>query len=222
MNLLSVLPIPRGITAIIGGGGKTTLMMTLARELSVNHRVIVTTTTRIYPPSECPVLLSPTKQDIQKAFQKHTLICAASFFSEEKLSAPPFLMSELLQQADYILVEADGSKGLPLKAHASHEPVIPEEAADIIYVIGADGFGKPISEVCHRPELYARQCGTDIHTILTPELIYQQLQTENLGKRIFINKTESGRDLKNARSLAHILTCPVIAGSLKEEQYQCL
>lgn len=32
----------------------------------------------------------------------------------------------LADAADYVIVEADGSKRLPLKAHASHEPVIPE------------------------------------------------------------------------------------------------
>ena len=56
--------------------------------------------------------------------------------------------------ADYIFAEADGSKHLPLKAHAAHEPVIPPEANQTILVLGASGFGKPIAAAAHRPALY--------------------------------------------------------------------
>ena len=42
MKLAPLLQIGRGVTAIIGGGGKTTLMETLAEELSKKGKVIDT------------------------------------------------------------------------------------------------------------------------------------------------------------------------------------
>ena len=50
MKLASLLQVGRGVTAIIGGGGKTTLMETLAGELSKKGRVIITTSTHIRRP----------------------------------------------------------------------------------------------------------------------------------------------------------------------------
>lgn len=48
--------------------------------------------------------------------------------------------------ADYTLVEADGSKGLPLKAHAPHEPVIPPQSNQTILVLGAEGLGRTVAQ----------------------------------------------------------------------------
>jgi probable selenium-dependent hydroxylase accessory protein YqeC len=41
-------------------------------------------------------------------------------------------------QFDYVLIEADGSKGLPLKAPARHEPCIPKQAQLVIGVTSAE------------------------------------------------------------------------------------
>ncbi|MFR2918534.1 MAG: hypothetical protein ACLTCF_06600, partial [Eggerthellaceae bacterium] len=43
-----------GFTAIIGGGGKTTLLRVLANELSAQARVIVSTSTKMMMPEWCP------------------------------------------------------------------------------------------------------------------------------------------------------------------------
>ena len=56
MQLRRMLGIQPGLTAIIGGGGKTTLLYALARELSQTARVIVCTTTHILPPEHLPCL----------------------------------------------------------------------------------------------------------------------------------------------------------------------
>ena len=61
LNLIDALSLNnREIIALVGGGGKTTLMFALARELSSQgHRVITTTTTKIMEPTpqETPQLL---------------------------------------------------------------------------------------------------------------------------------------------------------------------
>ena len=56
MQISSLLHVGRGVTAIIGSGGKTTLMEQLAKELSKKGRVVLTTTTHIRRPARYPVL----------------------------------------------------------------------------------------------------------------------------------------------------------------------
>ena len=67
MELAKALDVRKGVTAIIGAGGKTTLLLALARELARTARVIVTTTTHIYPPDGIPYLLQPNEPEIAAA-----------------------------------------------------------------------------------------------------------------------------------------------------------
>ncbi len=222
MELKQLLEIRPGITALVGGGGKTTLMYTLARELARKGRVIVTTSTKIYRPNILFTLISPEKADILGAFAHRKVLCVGAPGPEGKLEAPELSFGELAALADYVLVEADGSKGRPLKAHTSHEPVIPQEADQSILVLGADGFGKPVSEACHRPELFAKIANIREYELITPEILSKVLNFEGLPDRVFINKVETEEALALAKDLGARLTCPVVAGSLRKGEYQCL
>ena len=76
-----------------------------------------------------------------------------------------------------LFIEADGSKGLPLKAPAEHEPPIPEFVDTVIYVVGLSGLGQPLdAEHVHRPERYASLSGLSIGDTLTPEAIARVLR----------------------------------------------
>ena len=55
MELRELLEIGLGLTALIGGGGKTTLMYHLAAELRQQGTVLVCTTTKIWPPAHLRV-----------------------------------------------------------------------------------------------------------------------------------------------------------------------
>lgn len=68
MDIASLLNIRPGVTAIIGGGGKTTLLYTLGEELSKVGTVILITTTYIFVPAHCPVLTDARVEGIQEAF----------------------------------------------------------------------------------------------------------------------------------------------------------
>ena len=59
MQLYERLGVPCGVTAVIGSGGKTTLLRTLSRELP--GTVILTTTTHILPFEGVPLLTAPTE-----------------------------------------------------------------------------------------------------------------------------------------------------------------
>ena len=55
-RLCDVLEVRRGVTAVIGGGGKTSLLYRLASELRERGMVLVATTTRILPPAHLSVM----------------------------------------------------------------------------------------------------------------------------------------------------------------------
>ena len=119
MQIAPLLHVGRGVTAIIGGGGKTTLMETLAGELSKKGKVIITTTTHICRPKQYETLLDADEAAVSAALERSGIVCVASQAESGKLCAPWLSMGTLAQLADFVLVEADGAKRLPLKAHAS-------------------------------------------------------------------------------------------------------
>ena len=49
MRLAAQLRIFTGVTAVIGSGGKTMLLRTLGEELAASGRVLLCTTTKIFP-----------------------------------------------------------------------------------------------------------------------------------------------------------------------------
>ena len=197
MELAKALEIRRGVTAIIGSGGKTTLMLTLARELSAAARVIVTTTTHIYPPSGMRCLMQPSAAEIAEALAEHPCVAVGSPAREGKLAAAEIPMAVLAELADYVLAEADGSRQLPLKAHAAHEPVIPENSRRVICVVGASGFGKPVRETVHRWERFCGLTGAAETEPVTPELAAKALLAEGRCDTMLLNQID-GADRRPA------------------------
>ena len=223
MDISVLLEVERGVTALIGGGGKTTLMYTLAEELRRRGTVIVTTSTHIQRPEQYPVLTAANGAAVSAALAAYGVVCVAGETAEGKLAAPALSVETLAQLADFVLVEADGAKRLPLKAHAPHEPVIPSNARQTIYVVGADGFGRPIRQVCHRPERYAALYGAAEDDVVTPALEAAVLRAEGYAAGwVYVNKVETPQDWRNAEALAALLPGKVVAGSLWEKRYRTL
>ena len=218
MKLAELLEIRKGVTAVIGGGGKTTLLRTLGEELSRDGAVLLCATTKMYPFESLPCARSA--EELERLRREHRLLCAGTPLPETgKLTAPAVSMARLAEWFDYVLVEADGAAGRPLKAHAPHEPVIPREARQTICVVGASGFGRPIAEAAHRPERYAALAGVDETALATAETEAAVLAAEGLHTRIYVNQVETEADLENARRLAALLGISVAAGSLKKGEY---
>lgn len=207
---------------MIGGGGKTTLLQVLGRELSRLGTVIVATSTKLYPMPQMTNLTAGTMQDLRAALAAQHIVCVGSVAGSGKLSAPHVAFSRLAELADFVLVEADGSNGLPVKAHLPFEPVIPPETNQVICVVGMSALGQQICRCAHRPQLYAAlaHCSTD--TILTPEIAAGVLRRERLHHRVLLNQTHSVEEYQLAYQLAALLDCPVAAGSLQKEIYVCL
>ena len=238
-NLASALKFEPGITAIIGSGGKSTLLKTLGLELMrAGGRMLLCTTTHMFPVAGVPwdgssrrLGAAPWKPGASHvpgctceacAGLARGSICQAGVLDPEtgKLSAPAESLDQLAQRFDYVLAEADGSKRLPLKAHAAWEPVIPAGTANVVWVVGASGFGKPVNEVVHRPELFCERCGCKPTDTATPERVAQALNAEMRipslnNARIILNQADTLADPTMADRFEAALNRPIIATSLK-------
>lgn len=129
------------VKAVCGAGGKSSyIKKTAVKYASSGKRVVVTTTTHIFN---------------DKDFDNYENIQVLGRPLESgKLGAPS--EEEYIKccnEADLVLVEADGSRRMPIKVPAAYEPVIPENADEILVVMGAHAIGRNIGTVCHRFEL---------------------------------------------------------------------
>ncbi len=220
MEISPLLEIERGLTALIGGGGKTTLMFTLASELKRTGSVIICTSTHIRRPEGFSLITGDDISEVRKTLDKEGIIAVGKSAPDDKITAPDISFSELKEEADFVLVEADGARGLPLKAHAPHEPVIPENTDKTVLVIGADGFYKPVQEVCHRSEIWASLAGITADDPASPEGEAKVIIKEGFGDMVFINKAESDESKEAASKLAGCLSLPVVSGSLFMGEYK--
>lgn len=203
-----------GITAIIGGGGKTTLMLYLAKQLCRYGSVLVTTSTHIRKPDS----LSYAEQ-IENPLADHTCMVVGTPDKDGKLKAPQQTFDELQGYCQYLLVEADGAKQLPLKAHASHEPVIPAKAQTVLAVIGLDAIGKPIRDVVHRPEQFCQAVHVTQEDIVTPERIVAIVETYPRVTGVILNKADTEQRLYAAKELAALLPYPVAITALQQQKW---
>ncbi len=161
-------------TAIIGGGGKTTLMLALAEELAAGqHSVLITTTTHLAwpPPKGCGLISPQSAAELnQGAVPGRVTLAGYPAEANRMVGLSPALLARA--DYDYILCEADGSRGLPLKVHRPGEPVIPPDTELVIQVAGLSSLGKPVEKTVHRYPLL----GLAPEEVVTPGLIARILQ----------------------------------------------
>lgn len=143
--------------AIIGAGGKTTLLRMLSAHNRAKH-VLATTTTHILPispPDADRLCINPQAEELCAALSCPGITCAGTRKDGQKLtSLSPALLALAEQYADYIFYEADGARRMPLKLHASTEPVILPDTAHCIIVAGLSALGRPLSACVHRYALH--------------------------------------------------------------------
>lgn len=134
---------------VVGSGGKTTLIECLARLFAAaGRRVVITTSTHMYP---IPGLWQTFGEADCRPGEVIQLGTLGKQGKLEALSEQE--RSSLTEIADIVLVEADGSKRLPLKFPAAHEPVLSDKRTHTIIVQGMSALGESAAAVCHRYEL---------------------------------------------------------------------
>lgn len=168
------------IKAIVGSGGKTTLLKKLAEQYrSQGKTVFVTTTTHMF--IEEDTLLTDDADAIIQALKGNGYVMAGVPEGIKIKALPEETYAAVCAHADVVLVEADGSKGLPLKFPNGTEPVIPENAEEIYVVCGLNALGQRAKDVCHRLELVKSCLEVGDDEIISPAHI-QKLVTEGYLK----------------------------------------
>ena len=155
------------LISLVGAGGKTSLMFALAREFAGSgERVLVTTTTKIasseadgpwpsFGASTAAGIVGQAGAAASPVIAYHHELAGAGRLQ----GFDPAIVDELARDGTFarILVEADGSARRPLKAPASHEPVVPPATDAFIAVAGLNGLGRPLHEDnLFRPEIWQR------------------------------------------------------------------
>ena len=164
------------IIALVGSGGKTTLLKKMAADYRQQGKsVFVTTTTHMF--AEPDTLLTDDAGEILGRLQETGYVMAGIPEGEKIKALSRETFAAVCAKADLVLVEADGSKRLPLKYPNSAEPVIPEGVREIIVVCGLNALGQKAKDVCHRLELVKDCLGVGDDTVITPVHI-QKLVTE--------------------------------------------
>ena len=211
----------RGVISVIGSGGKSTLLACGGRALAdAGRRVVLATSTHMFVPQD--VKLAGDKAELACALDGAGLACVGEIEQRTgKLIAPAIPFSRLADMADYVLVEADGSHRLPLKAHAPHEPVIPAASVRTILVVGAGAFGKPVETAVHRPEIFCRITGCSPQDAASPELVARAVLAEGLVDEddlVVLNQIDHmdlPSSLDACRDFARALGREVLAGSIR-------
>lgn len=218
-ELRELLGVTRGVTAVIGSGGKTSLLYRLAEELRTCGTVLLATTTHIIRPPQYP--FAETATQLRAALAAEGAACAGSYTPEGKLTAPAFDGWE--QAADFVLVEADGSKRLPAKAHEAWEPVLPPQRRRTICVLGASAFGQPIRQAAHRPALFAQLAGVPWSAAITPEMAARVIRREGFADIIYVNQVDELEPPPSwAEEFRKEAGVPVVIGSLQRKHWKRL
>lgn len=192
--------------SLVGAGGKTTVMYELA-EFFAQHgqKTLVATTTHIYQPEKNYCL---DEQQVSALWRqgKYAVIGQKS---GNKLIMDEQLFAELKEQADIILVEADGAKGMPCKVPRAHEPVILPECDIVLGVMGMDAAGCRLKDCCFAPEQVMQLLQAEREHVLRAEDMAKMLLseegtrkfTEGRGYYIILNKCDNPVTLAAAQEL---------------------
>ena len=206
---------PRPLISIVGAGGKTTTMYTLANELAQRgKRVITTTTTNIYFPKEDEtdtlIVAAETRALLKMVSaawkQHHRVTVAGRAIGAGKIAGLQLDQSyELLMKsgADVVIVEADGARHKMIKAPAEHEPVVPPQTNVALLMMSAEAINQSLSDrIAHRPQWVATVTGINLGDLLSPAVI-AKLMTSEQGALKHIPETAAIYLLITHSSMTH-------------------
>ena len=195
------------IISLVGGGGKSTLLAYLASCFAAHDmRTAVMTTTRMASPAH----ICKTMEDCRLCWAEGKYAACGEVTDNGKFRAPQDdMLKALLQEAEVVVVEADGAHMLACKAPAEHEPVILPETDIVIGVMGVEVLGGEIGRVCHRPQHVCALLGCDEKHLLTAAnmaeiFVSEQGTRKHVGARDFyavINKCNDEGRIGSAKAV---------------------
>ncbi len=228
MNLIDAMTLkfPK-IISMVGAGGKTSFIFTLAKEAAgLGKSVLITTTTAMFNPEHFQtgpttpaqafdhLFIGPAR-DLPAPEPGTILVAAPALISQDsKLTGyTPQDLSILLTppRFDLVLIEADGARMRPVKAPADHEPVLPGRTDMVVGCIGLDGLDSPLDAPhVHRPEILATLSGQQMGdpvtagTLILLAASHQGIfksATPDMDRILLLNKADTPQLTEQGKSL---------------------
>ncbi len=206
------------IISFVGAGGKTTLIFNLAEELkSIGRKVIITTTTNMFICEKYFISSSDLNQITEKLKSDGIAVIGRPIGNNKFSYLNAVSFHELLEICDFLLIESDGSRRLPLKAPDIHEPVVIDETDIVVGVAGIDSLGQSIKDICHRKEIVSDILNADESHIISERDIAELLSSERGQRKAMcslekgaqyvavINKCDTNEVLRNAKIIGGLL-----------------
>jgi probable selenium-dependent hydroxylase accessory protein YqeC len=193
------------VVALVGCGGKTSLLWRLALE-NRSGRVLVAATTKFRPPQ--PGLVDHVLEDGDPPGEGLNLFGRQG--PDGKLSGLPTDWPNCPGCfGGLTILEADGSCQLPLKGWADYEPVVPEGVTMTIGICTVGEIGRPYQpDLVHRPDIFQRLTGAIPGQPITLEQVSAMVsRSEGLFRRVagrkilFVNQVESPESQDQAERL---------------------
>ena len=218
------------IIAVVGSGGKTSLIWRLTEELvQAGKKVAVTTTTHMAMEKERPFALDG--EGAEALIFKHGYVLVASIdIQKKKLSSLPYeKLKKLSELCDVLLIEADGARKKPFKIPMEWEPVIPDFTDLVIAVCGLDSLGKSIKEAAYCPRETALFLGKKETDIICPQDMIKAVSSRDgllkgVGEReyrVYLNKMDTVKERETLNKIRRELSdmgVQVFCGSLREKK----
>ena len=238
---------PKKHVAVVGGGGKSTLCFALAEALGLSGaRVISTTTTKVWheEAKAYPRLVlyspgGPGLEAIKKGLDEvGNVFVGREFLENGKVEGIPSTVADDLFRmpgVDYVIIEADGAAGRPLKVPAAHEPVIPKSVTCVIALMGLEALDKPLGpDTVFRPALFKALTGLEEGNILNPEGLARAFDGKaglfkntpaSARRMVFLNQLDILSDNRAAQDMArhlietHHFIERVVLGSFRKNEF---
>jgi probable selenium-dependent hydroxylase accessory protein YqeC len=236
----------REMISLAGAGGKTTLMFRLAKELFLKgKRVVTTTTTKILEPASgetVSLFINLDEEELKQFVHKHLDEYKHITIARERLESGKLkgVSSNLVNdfwssnEIDYIIIEADGAAGRPVKAPREREPVIPSSTTLVVAILGVDGVEREVNkENVFQAERVSRLTGIPIGEKMTDEaMAILMTHPEGIFKgtpsssRViaFLNKVDIPNGVVKGKGIAqkiierkHLQIERVVLGQLRNE-----
>jgi probable selenium-dependent hydroxylase accessory protein YqeC len=241
LKLYLALGISSGdVAAFVGAGGKSSAILDIAGELAeAGMTFIVAPTTKMFVNEAEKIGPLVTSEDVDQLRAKAEealsdrapgVVVGSGLLSKNRIGGvEPAAISALAALADVVLVEADGSRGGPIKGTTKHEPALPEAAALVVAVGNIHAFGMPVDEEhVHRPELFSKLTGIGPGQSITARAFARALAEGSLGSvpekarpAALITGVHPGRSMADAsvitRDLWRLGVKKVVLSSLPDE-----
>lgn len=194
------------IVSIVGAGGKTSIIETLAKEYDLlGKKVIVTTTTHMFQPERWTWCREESLEIVDEYLRKDNVVWIGIPQENNKMKSPNItfldhLANDLINSKIPMLIEADGSKRLPFKIPNQTEPVILKGTSKVIAVLGLDAYLKPVKEVCFRYEIVIQYLKKSNEDIITEKDFVEVIRnhwglhkevTSKMDYRVILNKADN-------------------------------